>query len=100
VPILCRVKFRACLAYIVYVSIPCNVGVRVHSGPTYLCACRVHSGRTCLFYVRAESIPCHVRAVYISGPNCLFAACFEVFCVPPATKKLGGGVGEVTLCCM
>ena len=38
VPILCRVKFRACLDYIVYVSIPCNVGVRVHSGPTYLFA--------------------------------------------------------------
>jgi hypothetical protein len=89
VPILCRVKFRACLAYILYVSIPCNVGVRVHSGPTYLfyvpCPFRPY-----LFIVRAVSFTCHVRAVYISGPNCLFAAFFLKFFVsllPP--KNLG-----------
>ena len=48
--------------------------------------CRVNSGPTCLFYV-----PCQFR------PFLLLLRVLKFVCVPPATKKLGGGVGEVIL---
>ena len=74
VPILCRVKFRACLACFV---------------------CRVHSGHTCLLYVlrvkfRAMYVPLLTSDQPRQEPYLLFAAFFLKFFVsllPP--KNLG-----------
>ena len=74
VPILCRVKFRACLAYIMYVSIPCIV--RAESIPA-LPIC----------YVRVNSV--HCACCVNSGPSWL-AACFEVFLCPSCHPKTWG----------